>query len=199
MDVSPKVGPPNASTSRPLTDKADTGSADTPHMRSGSAGPAAERIDAVFRALEAVTDPEIPVLNVVEMGIIADVRISDHAVTVEMTPTFAGCPALDVIRRSIIQVLHEIGETDVRVNVVFDPPWTSDRLRDSAREKLSAFGIAPPGLRCAATGMPDLEQTPCPYCQSTDTEVESIFGPTLCRSIHYCRHCLQSFEHFKTV
>jgi len=87
----------------------------------------------------------------------------------------------------------------VTVNVVFDPSWTSDRISASGREKLKAFGLAPPGERCSGGSVQTLERTPCPYCNSLDTDLESLFGPTLCRSIHYCRSCLQSFEHFKAV
>ncbi len=158
-----------------------------------------ERVRAIRRALEAVTDPEIPVINVLEMGMIADVRIEQNRVVIEMTPTFAGCPALDMIRENIHTAVTGLGETDVTVNVVYDPPWTTDRISDEGRRKLKEFGLAPPGKRCSATETPDLEKIACPHCDSTNTELESIFGPTLCRSIHYCHHCLQSFEHFKVV
>lgn len=158
------------------------------------------RMAAIWRALEAVTDPEIPVISVVDMGIIADVRVDDRRVAVDMTPTFVGCPALDVIRENIRSAVHALGEQDVEVNVVFDPPWSSDRITEEGRRKLKAFGLAPPVRPCAGAPLAaSLEQVPCPHCNSTHTEVESFFGPTLCRSIHYCRDCLQSFEHFKPV
>lgn len=158
-------------------------------------------LSAVWHALETVTDPEIPTINVVEMGIIADVRMDDERVTVDMTPTFSGCPALDLIRREIAAAVGEaVGDREVIVNTVYDPPWTTDRLTESARTKLKAFGVAPPGKRCgAANPVTDLETVPCPYCDSPNTKLESIFGPTLCRSIHYCKACLQPFEHFKPV
>ena len=158
------------------------------------------RLLAVWRALEAVTDPEIPVISVIEMGIVADVRVEHRRVIVDMTPTFVGCPALDVIRENIRAAIHALGEPDVEVNVVFDPPWSSDRITKEGRRKLKDFGLAPPVHACGASvAAPNLECTPCPYCESTNTNLESIFGPTLCRSIHYCRDCLQSFEHFKPV
>ncbi len=157
-------------------------------------------VDAVWRALETVTDPEVPVLSVVDMGIIADVRVQGDDVIVDLTPTFTGCPALDVIRADIVTAAAAATQRDVTVNVVYDPPWTSDRLSENGRRKLKAFGVAPPGpSACGGASMPNLEQTPCPHCDSTETDLESLFGPTLCRSIHYCRSCLQSFEHFKTV
>ncbi len=158
-----------------------------------------ERVEAIRRALETVTDPEIPVVNVIEMGLIADVRVEDRRVVVDMTPTFAGCPALDMIRENIHTAVTGLGETDVTVNVVYDPPWTTDRISEAGRRKLKAFGLAPPGKCCSASETHDLEKVTCPYCDSTNTELESLFGPTLCRSIHYCHHCLQPFEHFKAV
>jgi len=154
---------------------------------------------AIVRALESVTDPEIPVVNVIEMGIIAGVHVEADSVVIDMTPTFVGCPALDVIRENIRTVVSAVTPAQVRVNVVYDPPWTSERISENGRQKLKAFGLAPPGDRCSGGSVPTLERIPCPYCNSLETNLESIFGPTLCRSIHYCRTCLQSFEHFKAV
>jgi len=154
--------------------------------------------DVVWRALERVTDPEIPVLNVVDLGIIAAVRIHGNHVEVDMTPTFAGCPALDVIREEIRQSVSEAMQHAVTVHVVYDPPWTSDRISEEGRRKLKAFGLSPPGPRCGSIPA-SLEKVACPFCESKDTRLDSIFGPTLCRSMHYCESCRQSFEHFKPV
>ena len=159
----------------------------------------ASRRNTVWRALEQVTDPEIPVITVVEMGMIADVRIGERGVEIDMTPTFAGCPALDVIRDGLRQAVLETGEPDVTVRVVFDPPWTTDRISEVGRKKLKAFGLAPPGARCTGGELPNLENAACPFCDSTDTELDTIFGPTLCRSTRYCKSCQQPFEHFKAV
>ena len=157
-----------------------------------------KRVEEIWNALQSVTDPEIPVISVVEMGMIADVRIDvDHAV-VDLTPTFVGCPAIDLIRREIREAVLSTQEREVTVNVVYDPPWSTDRITDVGRKKLTDFGLAPPRDRCAG-GIDTLEKVECPFCKSTETDLESIFGPTLCRSIHYCRVCLQSFEHFKSV
>lgn len=166
---------------------------------SSSQSTEAQREAVVWNALKTVTDPEIPVVNVVEMGIIAGVRFVDSGVAVDLTPTFAGCPALNVIREDIQRAITEAGEQNVTVNLVYDPPWTTDRLTEEARGKLKAFGLAPPGAHCGETQMPELDQIPCPFCDSTSTELESLFGPTLCRSMHYCHACLQPFEHFKSV
>lgn len=155
------------------------------------------RLRAVWDALESVKDPEIPVLSVVDLGVIADVRIGEDTVAVDITPTFAGCPAIEVMKRDIHTAVKETGADVVDVRVVYDPPWTSERLTEEGRRKLKEFGLAPPGPRCGRT--PNLDKVPCPFCDSPDTELESMFGPTLCRSIHYCNNCLQSFEHFKPV
>lgn len=157
------------------------------------------RVAAVWDALAGVADPEIPTVNVVELGMIAGVRVDGDQVIVDMTPTFAGCPALDVIKADIARAVKAAGEPFVAVHVVYDPPWTSDRITEEGRRELKAFGLAPPGERCSGGAGPNLERTACPYCGSTDTDLESIFGPTLCRSMHYCHNCQQPFEHFKAV
>ena len=177
---------------------------DSPDRRPGDVSTNGGRLAVVWRALETVPDPEVPVINVVDLGVIADVRIEGGAVVVDMTPTFAGCPALDLIRADIVRAIEAAGESRVTVNIVYDPPWTTDRLSEEGRQKLKAFGLAPPQRNCGGgvsggTVMPDLAHIACPFCDSANTELESIFGPTLCRSIHYCHACLQSFEHFKAV
>lgn len=154
---------------------------------------------AVEQALRSVTDPEIPVLSVVDLGIIARIEVTESRVVVDMTPTFVGCPALEVIRRDITRTITALGVADVAVNVVYEPPWTSARITPEGRRRLMEFGIAPPTSGCMAGALPDLAVIPCPHCRSQETDLESIFGPTLCRSIHYCRSCRQSFEHFKSL
>ncbi len=177
-------------------------------------------IQAVWAALATVTDPEIPVLNIVEMGIVAGVRDSAEGVAIDLTPTFVGCPALEVIRDQVHGAVAAALGRKVTVRFVFDPPWTSDRITDEGRQKLLAFGLAPPrqGSDLVSAGLPSdgddaagsvaaglprpeatLERVPCPHCGSTDTVLDSPFGPTLCRSIHYCHSCRQSFEHFKPL
>lgn len=160
--------------------------------------PRSPRIQSAWNALDTVADPEIPTVSIVELGMIADLREEDGRIVVDLTPTFAGCPALELIQNEIKAALVAANFTEVSVNIVYDPPWTTDRISEDGRRKLKEFGLAPPGSRCEG-GMPNLDRTPCPYCDSANTELESIFGPTLCRSIHYCHACLQSFEHFKAV
>ena len=158
-------------------------------------------LDRVWEALASVFDPEIPVLNVVEMGMIAAVHDEDHTLVVEMTPTFAGCPALDVIRDNIRHAVRSSGFENVRVDVVFNPPWSSDRISPEGRRKLKELGLAPPSPGCGGGVVTEavLRLAKCPYCDSSDTTMESMFGPTLCRAIHYCNACRQSFEQFKPV
>ncbi|MBI5763830.1 MAG: phenylacetate-CoA oxygenase subunit PaaJ [Planctomycetes bacterium] len=153
----------------------------------------------IWAALDTVTDPEIPVISIVEMGMVPSVLVDGDATVVRMTPTFAGCPALDVIRQNIVAAVKNAGYENVRVDVVFDPPWTSDRITDVGREKLKSFGLAPPGAACGSINELRIAEAACPLCDSTNTTLESIFGPTLCRAIHYCNDCQQSFEQFKPV
>lgn len=153
----------------------------------------------IWAALETVTDPEIPVISIVEMGMVPSVRVDGDETVVRMTPTFAGCPALDVIRQNIATAVKDAGYENVRVEVVFDPPWTSDRITDAGRAKLKSFGLAPPGAACGSLSESRIADVACPLCDSTNTTLESIFGPTLCRAIHYCNTCRQSFEQFKPV
>jgi ring-1,2-phenylacetyl-CoA epoxidase subunit PaaD len=155
----------------------------------------------VWSALAEVEDPEIPVVSVVDMGVVRSVRVDDTRVHVEFTPTFLGCPALEVMRAQMAARLEELGAEPV-VEVVLDDSWSTDRITPAGREKLREAGFAPPAPREA--GAPQLVQLQrgafrCPYCGSTDTALENIFGPTPCRSLRYCRSCRQPFEQFKTI
>jgi ring-1,2-phenylacetyl-CoA epoxidase subunit PaaD len=156
------------------------------------------RLRAVWEVMETVTDPEIPVLSVVDMGIIANVRLDPRRVTVDVTPTFVGCPAVELIRANIRTAVESIGEKQVEVNIVFDPPWTSDRITERGRRRLKEVGFSPPVQGLVQIGLAT-PRVPCPFCDSPNTTMESMFGPTLCRSIYYCNACRQSFEHFKSV
>jgi len=156
---------------------------------------------AVWAALADVKDPEIPPVSVVDMGMVTAVTLSgEGAVRIEMTPTFVGCPALEIIRRDVIQRLTQVdGVFGVEVTFVFDPPWTSERITDQGRQRLASFGIAPP-MREATGNLLALNIVPpCPYCGSQDTHMENLFGPTACRSIYYCDSCRQPFEGMKQV
>jgi ring-1,2-phenylacetyl-CoA epoxidase subunit PaaD len=155
----------------------------------------------VWEALAGIADPEIPVISLVELGVVRDVEVEDGRVRVEFTPTFLGCPALEVMRDQMAAKVRELGaEPDIRV--IADDSWSTDRITPAGREKLREAGFAPPAPRqVGAPSLVQLQRGPfrCPYCGSTDTELENIFGPTPCRSLRYCKTCRQPFEQFKTI
>ena len=160
--------------------------------------------DDVFAILHEVKDPEVPVLSVVELGIVRDVVVTGSAVTVTITPTYSGCPAMRVIEEDITAALEARGLSPVRLETVYAPAWTTEWLSAEAKQKLAAYGIAPPG-RVASdslvklTRAPSVERVACPYCGSMDTELRSEFGSTACKAIMYCRSCEQPFELFKAI
>jgi ring-1,2-phenylacetyl-CoA epoxidase subunit PaaD len=153
----------------------------------------------ILAALHAVKDPEIPAISIVELGLIAEVRVEEERVRVKITPTFAGCPAVEVMRAEAEKRIRALGIEDVRVELTFDPPWDSNRISPEGRRKLKEFGLAPPRPYSGALDLIQLELIECPFCGSADTRLESAFGPTLCRAIHYCCACQQSFEQFKPL
>ena len=156
---------------------------------------------AVWEALEGIPDPEIPVISLVDLGVIRSVAVEDGHVQVEFTPTFLGCPALEAMKRALEETVTALGaEPDVRV--IQDDSWSTDKITPAGREKLRAAGFAPPPPREA--GVPQLLQLQanvhrCPYCGSSETTLENIFGPTPCRSLRHCSSCKQPFEQFKTI
>jgi ring-1,2-phenylacetyl-CoA epoxidase subunit PaaD len=155
----------------------------------------------VWDALAAIPDPEIPVVSLVDLGVVRAVEVEGERVRVEFTPTFLGCPALEVMRDAMADRIRELGGQP-EIEVVLDDSWSTDRITPAGREKLRAAGFAPPAPREA--GKPSLVQLQsavfrCPYCSSTDTRLENIFGPTPCRSLRYCNACRQPFEQFKTI
>jgi ring-1,2-phenylacetyl-CoA epoxidase subunit PaaD len=161
----------------------------------------------VRAALQDVRDPEIPPLSIVDLGIVERLEVTDKDVRIELLPTFAGCPALDVIREDVVAAVQPVaGGRRVDVRFVASPPWTSDRITSAGREALRSHGLTPPPGDAPAAGrvgpisirlsaLP--EHAPCPFCGSDDTVRESAFGPTLCRSTHFCNACRNPFEAFK--
>lgn len=160
-----------------------------------------ERItaEAVWEALREVMDPEIPVVSVVDMGIVRDVDVRADGVTVSMTPTFAGCPALDVMREEIERRVRRLGAANVEVKTVISPPWTSDWITDEARAKLAAFGLAPPVRHGGDAAVMFSDAARCPRCAGANVTLKNAFGSTLCRMIFYCEDCREPFEQFKPI
>jgi ring-1,2-phenylacetyl-CoA epoxidase subunit PaaD len=157
--------------------------------------------DEVWTALEEIPDPEIPVISLVDLGVVRDVTVEGTSVRIEFTPTFLGCPALEVMRDALEAKVVSLGGVP-NVAVIQDDSWSTDRITPAGREKLREAGFAPPAPRAAgATTLVQLQSKAfrCPYCGSTETRLENIFGPTPCRSIRWCDGCRQSFEQFKTI
>lgn len=158
--------------------------------------------ESVFETLATVMDPEVPVISVVDLGIIRDVAVADERVTVTVTPTYSGCPAMREIEDDIRTALLAAGASDVDVQMTFTPAWTTDWMSAEAREKLRAYGIAPPG-RAEPGGLITLTRrrvpVACPFCGSSDTRLQSEFGSTACKAIHVCNACRQPFDEFKAI
>jgi ring-1,2-phenylacetyl-CoA epoxidase subunit PaaD len=158
-------------------------------------------VEQVWSALDENPDPEIPVISLVELGVIKDVAVATGHVTVDFTPTFMGCPALDVMQRQIRERVEALG-AECEVHVLHDDSWSTDLISAAGREKLQNAGFAPPPRRSeGSVTLVQLERRlhRCPYCGSTETRLDNIFGPTPCRSIRYCEACRQPFEQFKTI
>ena len=159
-------------------------------------------VTEIWDLLDEVKDPEVPVLSVVELGIVRDVRVEDAGTTIVITPTYSGCPAMHVIEDDIRGALAAGGVAEPRIETVFSPAWSTDWMSDEAKAKLAEYGIAPPGK---AETQPLLvpisrrQPTTCPMCGSTRTTVKSEFGSTACKSINYCESCQQPFEAFKAI
>ena len=156
---------------------------------------------AVWEALAEIADPEIPVISLVDLGVVKAVEVEDDRVRIEFTPTFMGCPALEVMQRQMEEAVTALGG-EPQVDVLLDDSWSTDKITADGREKLRAAGFAPPAPR--AESAPTLLQLQkpvhrCPYCGSTETRLDNLFGPTPCRSVRYCASCRQPFEQFKTI
>lgn len=162
-------------------------------------------ISEIWSWLEEVIDPEIPVLNVVEMGIVRDVKVGEEdEVIITITPTYSGCPAMNAIEMEIQNKLRGKGLEEFKVLTDFKESWTTNWLTDHAKQKLKEYGIAPPNDTDNnddfLTNLKGSQKIiPCPYCDSMETELKSEFGSTACKSLYYCNNCDQPFEHFKCI
>ena len=137
----------------------------------------------IYGWLEEVKDPEIPVLSLVDLGVITDVFVDEEKVTVEMTPTFVGCPAMEYMKHEVEDVLKNHGLKNIAVNISFKKPWSSDLISEKGKQSLKQFGLAPPPSTKIFADLEILETAICPRCNGTNTELKSPFGPTLCRAI----------------
>ncbi len=156
--------------------------------------------EKIWLALNEVQDPEIPVLSLVDLGMISKVDSSNaHSVKVYMTPTFTGCPAINIMKTMIVLKLLEHGFENAVVIIDTENIWSTDKISELAKEKLKKFGIAAPNKKSCLVEMSDLKDVPCPHCGSNYTTLRSPFGSTLCRAMHYCNNCNQSFEQFKPI
>jgi ring-1,2-phenylacetyl-CoA epoxidase subunit PaaD len=164
------------------------------------------RVERAWEVLDGVLDPEVPVLSVRDLGIVRDVIDDDGALTVVVTPTYSGCPATEVIEKSIVDALVAEGLGPVRVEMRRAPAWSTDWISAAGKEKLRDYGIAPPGPLPAAGAMPmrflpraRAAALACPRCANTNTERISAFGATACKALWRCRACAEPFEHFKPI
>jgi len=156
--------------------------------------------EQVLTWLDEVKDPEIPVLSLVDLGVITEVEVLEDGVRVSMTPTFVGCPAMDYMRSEVIGVLQKYGVRQPHVSINLKQSWSSDRITERGRKALKSFGYAPPPPTAFIQQDLDiLEHAVCPRCNGNHTEMRSPFGPTLCRSLHYCYDCREAFEQFKPL
>lgn len=148
--------------------------------------------------LSQINDPEIPVINIVELGIIREVRYEKDLLIIDMTPTYSACPAVDTIKQEICSLLLQHKIRKFEINIVHSPAWTTDWITEEALVKLENYGIAPPLRISHSTSVVDeADNIICPYCKSETTEMKSYFGSTACKSLYYCSSCNQPFEHFK--
>jgi len=154
----------------------------------------------IWKLLENVNDPEVPVLSVIDLGIVRDVKITDDEIEIIITPTYSGCPAMDVISMNIKMILLEHGFKKIKITSILSPAWTTDWMSEHGKEKLKAFGIAPPTTKqqvCHTELFHEEEAIQCPHCNSYNTKLVSQFGSTACKALYVCENCKEPFDYFK--
>ena len=157
-------------------------------------------IEKIWSILETVTDPEVPVLTVTDLGIIRDVKVNKDEVEIIITPTYTGCPAMDMIAINIRLALIEHGYKNIKITSVLSPAWTTDWMSEAGKEKLKAYGIAPPNPKqvvCDTKLFAEEEAIQCPLCNSYHTKLISQFGSTACKALYQCIDCKEPFDYFK--
>ena len=158
-------------------------------------------IDTVWEWLDQVPDPEIPVISLVDLGIVRDVAYQGDRLRITLSPTYSGCPATRVIEEDVRTAMRDRGIEQVIINQQISPPWTTDWMSAEGKEKLRAYGIAPPESKSAdkRTLFGKEETVRCPHCRSLETEVVSMFGSTACKALYRCKDCLEPFDYFKCI
>ncbi len=154
----------------------------------------------IWKILEEINDPEVPVLSITDLGIVRDVNINNDEVEVVITPTYSGCPAMDVIRMNIKMSLLEHGHKKIKITSILSPAWTTDWMTEHGKQKLKAFGIAPPTITqqvCHTELFHEGEAIQCPKCNSYHTKLISQFGSTACKALYQCNDCKEPFDYFK--
>ncbi|MGB0882492.1 MAG: 1,2-phenylacetyl-CoA epoxidase subunit PaaD [Vicingaceae bacterium] len=158
--------------------------------------------EEIWEFLSEIPDPEIPVISVVELGVVRKIDTTQKKITITITPTYTGCPAMQAFEDDIISKLKEKGIEEISVNTVFTPAWTTDWINDEARAKLKKYGIAPPIRGSQDKGIlfsSENKVVPCPKCNSNNTTLKSQFGSTACKALYQCKDCLEPFDYFKCI
>lgn len=154
-------------------------------------------VSNVYDILKTVCDPEIPVLSILDLGIVRDVKFNDYSLNITITPTYTGCPAMHMIEANILAALKNEGFENVNIITTLSPPWTTDWLTDSGKQKLKEYGIAPPQTTKRIETLLDDQDIICPRCNSLNTNKLSDFGSTACKAMYQCKDCLEPFDYFK--
>jgi ring-1,2-phenylacetyl-CoA epoxidase subunit PaaD len=151
----------------------------------------------IYKILANVCDPEVPVLSILDLGIVRDVLLNEKEIEIIITPTYSGCPAMNMIAMNIRIEMATHGFENVKIKEVLSPAWTTDWMSEDGKRKLKEYGIAPPQYRVEDLGLRIEKDIPCPLCDSTNTELLSEFGSTSCKALHRCKDCLEPFDYFK--
>ncbi len=159
-----------------------------------------QTLENIWKLLDSVMDPEVPVISIVDLGIVRDVILEDIGLKIIITPTYSGCPAMDYIENDIRQTLGKEGFDSIAIETVLSPAWTTDWLTEKAKKKLQEYGIAPPeGSIDKSSLLSEPKNITCPHCKSTETEMISQFGSTACKALYKCKDCLEPFDYFKCI
>ena len=158
--------------------------------------------DKIWNLLEEIPDPEIPVLSIHDLGIVRKIDEINNEIIVTITPTYSGCPAMNVFEADIVTTLNKYGYDNVSIKTIYDPPWTTDWLSEEAKKKLQDYGIAPPEQKTTdknALLVDDRRSVTCPQCKSTNSKMISQFGSTACKALYQCNDCMEPFDYFKCI